>query len=173
MSRGRAAGRTVDRDGAAPSYKTPGATAKVKMEQLCAADFATSQKPVANWQRNEALERYGVRPEQFSGELDHLVPVALGGSNDPDNLWPFRGNGAFTFSAKQALGLKLPRHGLLGQDVAERRPGRVPQGLDEGVSAARHGAQRRGFPVITVAKGPAPVPALACFRPWRLVACPR
>ena len=90
-----------------PSYKTPGATAKVKMEQLCAADFATSQKPVANWQRNEALERYGVRPEQFSGELDHLVPVALGGSNDPDNLWPFRGNGAFTFSAKQALGLKL------------------------------------------------------------------
>jgi hypothetical protein len=77
------------------------------MEQLCAADFATSQKPVANWQRNEALERYGVRPEQFSGELDHLVPVALGGSNDPDNLWPFRGNGSFTFGAKQALGLKL------------------------------------------------------------------
>ena len=90
-----------------PSYKTPGATAKVKMERLCAADFATSQKPVANWQRNEALERYGVRPEQFSGELDHLVPVALGGSNDPDNLWPFRGTGAFTFSAKQALGIKL------------------------------------------------------------------
>ncbi len=94
-----------------PSYKTPGATAKVKMEQLCAADFATSQKPVANWQRNEALERYGVRPEQFSGELDHLVPVALGGSNDPDNLWPFRGTSALYIQREAGTRPEAPRHG--------------------------------------------------------------
>jgi hypothetical protein len=90
-----------------PSYKTPGATAKVKMDQLCAADFPTSMKPVANWQRTEALGRYGIRSEDFSGDLDHLVPVSLGGSNDPDNLWPFRASGTFTFEAKQALEVKL------------------------------------------------------------------
>jgi hypothetical protein len=90
-----------------PSYRTPGATAKVKMDQLCAADFASSLKPVSNWQRAEALERYGIRPDGFSGELDHLVPVSLGGSNDPDNLWPFHAGGTFTLEAKQALALKL------------------------------------------------------------------
>lgn len=90
-----------------PSYKTPGATAKVNMKELCSADFAASLKPVAGWQRTEALERYGVRPEGFSGELDHLVPASLGGSNDPDNLWPFRASGSYTFEAKQALAMKL------------------------------------------------------------------
>jgi hypothetical protein len=88
-------------------YKTPGATAKVKMEQVCAPDFAKSIKPASNWQRTEALERYGFRPDGFSGELDHLVPMSLGGSNDPDNLWPFHANGAFTLEAKQALASKL------------------------------------------------------------------
>jgi hypothetical protein len=89
------------------SYKTPGATAKVKMEQVCAPDFAQSVKPVSNWQRTQALERYGLRADGFSGELDHLVPVSLGGSNDPDNLWPFHASGVFTLEAKQALASKL------------------------------------------------------------------
>ena len=35
------------------------------------------------------------------------MPVSLGGSNDPDNLWPFRAGGAFTLEAKQALASKL------------------------------------------------------------------
>ena len=77
------------------------------MEQLCTSDFATSLKAVSNWQRAEALERYGLRPDGFSGELDHLVPVSLGGSNDPDNLWPFHASGSFTLEAKQALAIKV------------------------------------------------------------------
>jgi hypothetical protein len=90
-----------------PSYKTPGATTKVKTEQVCAADFGASAKPIAGWQRTEALERYGVRQDGFTGEIDHLIPVSLGGSNDPDNLWPFHGSGSYTFAAKQALAAKL------------------------------------------------------------------
>lgn len=89
------------------SYKTPGAVSKAKMDQVCKGDYTASVKPVAGWQRSEALERYGVRPDGFSGELDHLVPVSLGGSNDPDNLWPFHANGTFTLAAKQDLAAKL------------------------------------------------------------------
>src|SRR5215475_8705762 len=89
------------------SMKTPGATSKAKSEQVCAADYAASVKPIADWQKAEALGRYGIRPESFSGELDHLVPVALGGSNDPDNLWPFRGTSDLTLDAKNALAAKL------------------------------------------------------------------
>src|SRR5262249_32925896 len=88
-------------------FKTPRATTKDKVAQLCTADYATSAKPISNWQRNEALTRYGIRPESFTGELDHLVPVSLGGSNDPDNLWPFRGTGELSLDAKNALAAKL------------------------------------------------------------------
>jgi len=89
------------------NYKTPGATMKANNAQICAADFTSQAKPVAGWQRAEALERYGLRPDNFTGDLDHLVPVSLGGSNDPDNLWPFHAQGDFTLDAKNALAAKL------------------------------------------------------------------
>ena len=84
---------------------TPGKADKVDVKQLCAAD--ASAKPVADWQRNEALTRYGVRPEGFNGEIEHLVPVSLGGTNDPDNLYPFHAQGEYTLDAKQRLAAKL------------------------------------------------------------------
>src|SRR4051794_8362403 len=68
--------------------QTPGKAGKANVTQVCAADFAASSKPVSNWQRDDALTRYGYRPEDFTGTLDHLIPVALGGTNDPENLWP-------------------------------------------------------------------------------------
>ena len=87
--------------------KTPGSADRVKPERLCAAEFAAAARPVSDWQRTVALERYGIRPELFHGDLDHLVPVALGGTNDPDNLWPFHPGGTFTLDAKTALAAKL------------------------------------------------------------------
>jgi len=89
------------------NYYTPGKAEKVDVKQLCAAGTETSAKPVADWQKNTALERYGVRPEAFNGELEHLVPVALGGTNDPDNLYPFHAQGEYTIEAKQRLASKL------------------------------------------------------------------
>ena len=88
-------------------YKTPGATVQANSTQICAADYGVTAKPMSGWQRDEALTRYGVRPEGFSGELDHLVPISLGGSNDPDNLWPFHAQGDFTMDAKNALAVRL------------------------------------------------------------------
>src|SRR4051812_46604355 len=89
------------------SFSTPGATAKVSMKDVCAAGYEATVKPVASWQRNAALEKYGIRPESFSGELDHLVPVSLGGSNEPDNLWPMHAQGDMTPEAKARLAAKL------------------------------------------------------------------
>jgi hypothetical protein len=84
-------------------FHTPGATVKADAAKVCGADFAASAKPVSSWQRNEALTRYGRRPEDFAGELDHLVPVSLGGSNDPDNLWAMPANGEYGPDAKHTL----------------------------------------------------------------------
>jgi len=39
--------------------------------------------------RDEILTRYGLPPgEHPDYEIDHLIPLCLGGSNDPSNLWP-------------------------------------------------------------------------------------
>lgn len=88
-------------------YNTPGAITRATAKEVCAADYAASVKPVAGWQKNTALERYGIRPDTFSGDLDHLVPVELGGSNDPDNLWPMRGHEDMTPAAKARLAERM------------------------------------------------------------------
>jgi len=89
------------------SLKTPGDTGRLNKEQICAPGFVASATPVPTWARSAALEGYGIRPETYSSQLDHLVPVSLGGTNSPDNLYPFHPNGAFTLEAKQALAAKI------------------------------------------------------------------
>jgi hypothetical protein len=88
-------------------YHTPGAAAKIGVTRLCSAEFARSIKPIANWQKDDVLTRYGIRPESFDGTLDHLIPVSLGGTNDPDNLYPFHASGEFTVDGKNQLGERL------------------------------------------------------------------
>jgi hypothetical protein len=85
------------------SYHTPGATVKADMAKVCSADLGAAAKPVSRWQRDEALTRYGRRPEDFTGDLDHLIPLSLGGSNDPDNLWPQPAQREFGPEAKGKL----------------------------------------------------------------------
>jgi len=39
--------------------------------------------------RDEILKRYGLPPGTHPDyEIDHLIPLCLGGSDDPSNLWP-------------------------------------------------------------------------------------
>ncbi len=89
------------------AFQTPGNKSKANEAQVCAADFEASVKPMAKWQRDQALERYGKRPEDFTGELDHLIPISLGGTNDPDNLWPLPANKGMGPAEKKALDQKL------------------------------------------------------------------
>ena len=43
----------------------------------------------SNALRDEVLQRYGLPPGPHPDyEIDHLVPVCLGGGNDVSNLWP-------------------------------------------------------------------------------------
>src|SRR5690349_5981746 len=87
--------------------QTPGAKGRASQEQVCAADFEAQAKPVAKWQRDQALARYGRGPNDFEGELDHLIPVSLGGTNDPDNLWPLSPSKEWGPAQKNELEAKL------------------------------------------------------------------
>ena len=88
------------------SLQTTGDKTKATEAQVCSADYEASLKPMANYQRAEALRRYG-RRDDFDGYLDHLIPLSLGGSNDPDNLWPLPDNKEYGVSAKKELDAKL------------------------------------------------------------------
>ena len=45
--------------------------------------------PMSHARRDEILIRYGLPPGmQPDYEVDHLVPLCLGGSDDSSNLWP-------------------------------------------------------------------------------------
>src|SRR5689334_12776702 len=71
-----------------PSIETPGAKASVTEDQVCAADYESTVKPLSPWQTGQAMSRYGKRLDDKTVQIDQLIPIKLGGTNDPDNLWP-------------------------------------------------------------------------------------
>lgn len=68
-----------------PGAVFPGATA----EQVCRSGYASSVRNVSQSTKDDVYAEYGITsraPGQY--EVDHLVPLELGGSNDIANLWP-------------------------------------------------------------------------------------
>jgi len=69
-----------------PGETFPGVTA----QQVCASGYARRVRNVFPAQYVEVYASYGVPYPQPAGsyELDHLVPLELGGDNSNRNLWP-------------------------------------------------------------------------------------
>jgi hypothetical protein len=69
---------------------TPGAIfPNVTLQQICGYGYASSARNVPLSEKDQAYAEYGIH-HHYSGqfEIDHLVPLELGGSNDIANLWP-------------------------------------------------------------------------------------
>jgi hypothetical protein len=63
----------------------PNATA----DNICQSGYASSVRNVPESEKNQVYAEYGIAshtPGQY--EVDHLVSLELGGSNDISNLWP-------------------------------------------------------------------------------------
>jgi hypothetical protein len=69
---------------------TPGAVfASVGTAQICKAGYANSVRNVPQSEKDRAFAEYGIaKHPQGSYEVDHLISLELGGSNDLKNLWP-------------------------------------------------------------------------------------
>jgi hypothetical protein len=78
---------------------TPGAATGATAKTLCAATAAGSAgafqadiaRSTAEASRQQVCSRYGLAPAQCTAslfEIDHLIPLALGGSDELANLWP-------------------------------------------------------------------------------------
>jgi hypothetical protein len=68
---------------------TPGAVATTSIAVVCHTS-TRGRRDVSRAVRRRVFEAYGLAPRQPRGayEIDHLIPLELGGSNAPANLWP-------------------------------------------------------------------------------------
>ncbi len=80
------------------SYLTPGDSIPgITKADVCSVGWAKRQRQVPDDIRKRIFAEYNRKPgpvllpkgaDDTCCELDHLIPLELGGSNDPRNLWP-------------------------------------------------------------------------------------
>jgi hypothetical protein len=69
---------------------TPGAVfSSATKDQICQSGYASSVRNVPTSEKDQVYAAYGITSHQPGEyEVDHLVSLELGGSNDIANLWP-------------------------------------------------------------------------------------
>jgi hypothetical protein len=69
--------------------QTPGDTFDITAQDVCVPDYAKKVRAVPAWLKRQAYAEYGITQYKTSDyEVDHLIPLSLGGSNSIRNLWP-------------------------------------------------------------------------------------
>ena len=67
----------------------PGDVLSTKVNDICVSGYAKRVRNVSTATKNQVYAEYGVAfhaPNEY--EVDHLIPLGIGGSNDIKNLWP-------------------------------------------------------------------------------------
>lgn len=68
---------------------TPGATVRVSVAVLCKTGYPATVRNVPASEKRAVYAAYGIaHPKRGQYEVDHLISLELGGSNDASNLWP-------------------------------------------------------------------------------------
>lgn len=79
---------------------TPGAILTTDAVKVCVPGYSDTVRKVSSATKRKVFATYGIRnPEKGRYEIDHLVPLSLGGSNHITNLWP-QSYGTETVNAK-------------------------------------------------------------------------
>ena len=86
---------------------TPGHTATVTRDNLCGSEYKSADRNISITLKRQTFDRYGLRSEAVGYNVDHLIPVHLGGSNSPKNLWPQSLSGEWNYHMKNRLERRL------------------------------------------------------------------
>ena len=110
-----------------PGDTDPRVTPGNVRETICRRGYTASVRPpkeASHLSKLAVTKAYGVAGVPFAEiELDHLIPLSLGGSSDPRNLWPQFRTGPANVADKDAIASSLNRRvcrGLLGLRQAQR-----------------------------------------------------
>ena len=80
---------------------SPGLVASTDVNEICGREggltYSQRHRQTTREMKNAVLAEYGLHGP-FRGEIDHIVPLCLGGADDVRNLWPQQ-----SFHQKDAL----------------------------------------------------------------------
>jgi hypothetical protein len=87
------------------SQCTSGAVfANITASQACKAGYAQSVRNVPQSEKDEVYAEYGITQHAPGAyEVDHLISLEIGGSNDIKNLWPQSYTGPYNAHMKDTL----------------------------------------------------------------------
>ena len=95
---------------------TPGATLKLTKDDLCGPNRKEPDGSLSISMKSKVFELYKIRTEDTTPHnIDHLIPISLGGSNDIENLWPQPLSGEWNYSQKNQLERQLHKLVCNGQ----------------------------------------------------------
>lgn len=87
---------------------TPGDVFPVGTEQICVSGYSSRVRNVSTATKSQAYAEYHIVTHTTGQyEVDHLIPLELGGSNDLKNLWPEPAEPRPGFHEKDLLENKL------------------------------------------------------------------
>lgn len=73
---------------------TPGRTTNATREEICEPGYTRKVRSVSESMKRRIYSSYGrTRQKGVCCEVDHLIPLELGGANAKENLWPQPWNG--------------------------------------------------------------------------------
>ena len=83
---------------------TPGVILFVGTDALCVPGYTRTVRNVTALVRAQVFAEYGIRTHASGQyEIDHLIPLELGGSNDIRNLWPQTATKPYGYHEKDTL----------------------------------------------------------------------
>ena len=105
------------------SLLTPGATLEVSKEDVCTTGYTKKVRNVPAAVKRRVFDLYGVLFVPKTYEMDHLIPLEIGGSNSIKNLWPEPYDLVWGARVKDAIENKLHTmicDGLIPLDLAQQ-----------------------------------------------------
>jgi hypothetical protein len=73
-----------------PGHPDPKITQANIQDTVCKDHYTTTVRSVNEDEKKAEFTTYDIKPTDspFGYEIDHFISLELGGTNDPDNLWP-------------------------------------------------------------------------------------
>jgi hypothetical protein len=122
---------------------TPGDTLDVTKDDICVRGYTKKVRNVPIAVKREVYARYGItyhKPGEY--EVDHLIPLGLGGSNSIKNLWPEPYYGDWNAHIKDRLEYKL--HKMVCTDYIDLKTAQREIATDWIVAYKKYVSERPG-----------------------------